>query len=361
AQAFAKFRGAFREEQAGQVAREGGRPMMRALRILGAIMLAMLGASAPALSADFQGKTITIFIGYGTGGSYYFYGQLLAHHLGKHLPGQPNIIVESSLGAGGVKMLNDAAVRMRSDGTNLFVPPDTTVVIQLLQPQGLTYDAGKFRYIGTLDQENTFWVLKRGPDASIEGMQRRDTFMGSSGKGSTGYMIPALAGPLLDLKIKPIAGYTSSQDMILAMEKGETDGTLQAWQVWKQSRPDWFKPGGFGVPVLQIGAVADPDAPPTPLLRDVVSADKKPLASLFDTIGILGRSLAAPPGTAADMVALLRKAFEDMLRDPEFIAEAKQTKLRILPRSGEDLQAAIEEALVKPSADVVRRGQELTQ
>ena len=85
------------------------------------------------------------------------------------------------------------------------------------------------------------------------------------------------------------------------------------------------------------------------------------MSGLFDTIGILGRSLAAPPGTAADMVALLRKAFEDMLRDPEFIAEAKQTKLRILPRSGEDLQAAIEEALVTPSADVVRRGQELTQ
>jgi tripartite-type tricarboxylate transporter receptor subunit TctC len=335
--------------------------MMRILRsLLVAIILGVLGVPV-AGAADFQGKTITIFIGYGTGGSYYFYGQLLAHHFGRHLPGQPNLIVESSLGAGGVKMLNDAAVRMRTDGTNLFIPPDTTVVIQLLQPQGLAYDAAKFRYIGTLDQENTFWVLRRGPDASIEGMRRRDTFMGSSGKGSTGYMIPALAGPLLDLKIKPIAGYTSSQDMILSMEKGETDGTLQAWQVWKQSRPDWFKPGGFGVPVLQIGAVADPDAPPTPLLRDVVSADKKPLASLFDTIGILGRSLAAPPGTAADMVALLRKAFEDMLRDPEFIAEAKQTKLRILPRSGEDLQAAIEEALVTPSADVVRRGQELTQ
>ena len=339
--------------------------MMRALRTKMAILLAVLAApmvGAPALAAaDFQGKTITIFIGYGTGGSYYFYGQLLAHHFGKHLPGQPNLIVESSLGAGGVKMLNDAAVRMRSDGTNLFIPPDTTVVIQLLQPQGLAYDAAKFRYIGTLDQENTFWVQRRGPDASIEGMRRRDTFMGSSGKGSTGYMIPALAGPLLDLKIKPIAGYTSSQDMILAMEKGEIDGTLQAWQVWKQSRPDWFQPGGLGVPVLQIGAVADPDAPPTPLLRDVVSADKKALASLFDTIGILGRSFAAPPATSADMVALLRKAFEEMLRDPDFLAEAKQSQLRVLPRSGEDLQAAIEEALVKPSADVVKRGRELTQ
>jgi tripartite-type tricarboxylate transporter receptor subunit TctC len=319
-------------------------------------------AGAPALAAaDFQGKTITIFIGYGTGGSYYFYAQLLAHHFGKHLPGQPNLIVESNLGAGGVRMLNDAAVRMRADGTNLFILPDTTVVIQLLQPQGLAYDAAKYRYIGTLDQQNTFWVLRRGPDASIDGMRARETFMGSSGKGSTGYMIPALAGPLLGLKIKHIAGYTSSQDMILAMEKGEIDGTLQAWQVWKQSRPDWFAPNGLGVPVLQIGAVADPDAPPTPLLRDIVSADKQPLASLFDTIGILGRSLAAPPATSAETVAMLRKAFQDTLGDGDFVAEAKQSQLRILPRSGEALQAAIEGALSKADVAVVKRARELTE
>ena len=335
--------------------------MVPALRILGIMMLALICASAPGLAADFQGKTITIFIGYGTGGSYYFYAQLLAHHFGKHLPGQPNLIVESSLGAGGVKMLNDAAVRMRGDGTNLFVPPDTTVVIQLLQPQGLAYDAARFRYIGTLDQENTFWVLRRGPQASLQGMQARETFMGSSGKGSTGYMIPALAGPLLDLKIKHIAGYTSSQDMILAMEKGEIDGTLQAWQVWKQSRPSWFEPGGLGVPVLQIGAAADPDAPPTPLLRDVVTPDKRPLASLFDTIGILGRSFAAPPSVPADTLALLRQAFDAMLADADFRAEAQHSQLRILPRSGEALQSAIEAALVKPDAAVIERGRELTQ
>jgi tripartite-type tricarboxylate transporter receptor subunit TctC len=340
-------------------------PIMRALAKLVAIMPALLGiaaADAPvAAASDFQGKTIVVAIGYGTGGSYYFYAQLLAHHLGRHLSGRPTLVVESNLGAGGVRMLNDAAVRMRADGTNLFIPPDTTVVIQLLQPQGLAYDAAKFRYIGTLDQENTVWVLRRSPDASIDGMRRRDTFMGSSGKGSTGYMIPALAGPLLDLKIKPVAGYNSSQDMILAMEKGEVDGTLQAWQVWKQSRPDWFQPNGFGVPVLQIGAVADPDAPATPLLRDLVTPDKKPLASLFDTIGILGRSLAAPPATSAETLASLRKAFQETLVDADFLAEAKQSRLRILPRSGEELQAMIEASLTKVDEAVVKRGRELTE
>ncbi len=115
-------------------------------------------------------------------------------------------------------MLNEAAVRMTTDGTNLFLPPDTMVVTQLLQPEGLAYDARKFHYVGTVDQQNTFWVLRRGPKATLEGMRANEVFMGSSGKGSTGYMIPALAGPLLGLKIKQVDGYDSSREMILAMD-----------------------------------------------------------------------------------------------------------------------------------------------
>jgi len=319
------------------------------------------GGQVAHADANFQGKTITIFIGYGVGGSYDLYAQLFAHHLGRFLPGQPAIIVQSSPGAGGVCMLNEAAVKMRTDGTNLFIPPDTMVVTQLLQPAGLAYDARKFRYIGTADQQNTFWVVRRGPRASIEGMRVGETFMGSSGKASTGYMIPALAAPLLGLKIKHVGGYNSSREIILAMDKGEIDGTVQAWQVWKQSRPSWFEPGGFAVPVIQVGAVSDPDAPNTPLLRDLVAPGDKPLAGLFDTIGVLGRSLAAPPGVSAADLAALRDAFKTMSTDPEFFEEAKQSHLRLLPKSGETLEAAIADAFVGSSPEVVRRAQALTQ
>jgi hypothetical protein len=192
-------------------------------------------------------------------------------------------------------------------------------------------------------------------------MRSVDTFMGSSGKGSTGYMIPALAGPLLRLKIKPVGGYEASREMILAMDKGEIDGTLQAWQVWKQSRPAWFEPGGFAVPVIQVGAIADPDAPATPLLRDLVKPQDRPLVALFDTIGLIGRSLATPSGTPDEVVATLRGAFQAMLRDSDYIAEAEKSQLRMLPRSGEELEAAILDAFASSSSDVVRRARELTQ
>ena len=235
------------------------------------------------------------------------------------------------------------------------------VVTQLLQPEGLAYDARKFNYIGTVDQQNTFWVLRRSPKASLEGMRADVVFMGSSGKGSTGYMIPALAGPLLGLKIKQVDGYDSSREMILAMERGEIDGTLQAWSVWEQSRPQWFTPDGLATPLIQVGASADPDAPATPLLRDLVTPADRPLASLFDTIGVIGRSLAAPPGTPPAVVELMRESFVAMLKDPEYLAEAKQSKLRILPRTGKQLQDAMQAAFDTSSPEVIQRAKTLMQ
>jgi tripartite-type tricarboxylate transporter receptor subunit TctC len=309
----------------------------------------------------FAGKTITIFIGYGVGGSYYDYAQLFSRHLGQHLPGRPSIIVQSEPGAGGVRMLNDAAVAMRKDGTELFIPPDTTVVTQLLQPNGLAYDASKFRYIGTADQENTFWVVRRGPKASIDGMRKYLTFMGGSGKASTGYMIPALAAPLLGLKIKQVEGYETSRDQILAIEKGEIDGTLQAWQVWKMTRPAWFEPGGFGVPVMQIGVSPDPQAPPTPLLRDLVRPRDRALASLFDTIGVIGRGLAAPPGTPDDTVKTLRAAFRSMLVDPGYVADSNGVNLRVLPGTGEKAESAVIAVVNKTDPAVLAKARALTQ
>lgn len=326
-----------------------------------AAFLALLSGGGAQAQTDYKGKTIAISIGYGVGGSYYFHAQLFSRHLGRHLTGNPAIIVQSKPGAGGVRMLNEAAMRMTKDGTNLFLPPDTMVVTQLLQPEGLAYDARKFHYIGTVDQQNTFWVMRSGPKASVEGMRADAVFMGSSGKGSTGYMIPALAGPLLGLKIKQVDGYDSSREMILAMDKGEIDGTLQAWSVWEQARPHWFTPEGAAKPVIQVGASADPDAPATPLLRDLVRPPDKPLASLFDTIGVIGRSLAAPPGTPPEVVAQMRQAFAAMLKDPEYVAESKQSKLRILPRTGEQLREAIQSAFDSSSPEVIKRAKALMQ
>src|SRR5262249_41103027 len=139
--------------------------------------------------------------------TYYQYAQLFSRHIGRFLPGRPGAIVQAMPGAGGVRMLNEAAVRMRADGTTIFMPPDTMVTTQLLEISGISYDARKFHAIGTADQQNMFWVIRRPAGTSIADMKVRETFMGNSGKGSTGHMIPAIAKPLLGLNVKLIGGY----------------------------------------------------------------------------------------------------------------------------------------------------------
>jgi tripartite-type tricarboxylate transporter receptor subunit TctC len=314
-----------------------------------------IAASFAQTAVDYKGKQITIVIGYGVGGTYSQYAQLFSHHIGRFLPGAPNVIVQSMPGAGGVRMLNEAAVRMRADGTMIFVPPDTMVTSQLLETSGV-YDARKFHYIGTADQQNTFWAIRRPAGTTIDDMKARDIFMGNSGKGSTGYMIPAIAKPLLGLKVKVIGGYEGSRDTILAMEKGEIDGTVQAWQAWLQARPTWFAGAdSYGVPLLQVGVTPDPDAPGVPLLSALVAKEDRAIVGLFDTIGLIGRGLAAPPGTPPEYVAALRKAFDSMLADGEYRAESRKTQLRVLPKGGEELQKAITAAIDNADPTTIER------
>jgi hypothetical protein len=200
-------------------------------------------------------------------------------------------------------------------------------------------------------------VIRRPAGAAIADLRgAREVFMGHSGKGSTGYMIPAIAKPLLGLKVKVIGGYEGSRDTILAMEKGEIDGTVQAWQAWLQARPGWFTGGNsYGVPLLQVGVSPDPDAPGVPLLRDLVAKEDQQIVALFDTIGLIGRGLAAPPGTPADYVAELRKAFDAMMRDRDYRAEAQKTGLRVLPKSGAELQRAITAAIDSVDQTTIER------
>jgi tripartite-type tricarboxylate transporter receptor subunit TctC len=268
--------------------------------------------------------------------------------------------VQTMPGAGGVKMLNEATVRASADDTMIFIPPDTMVTTQLLDPSGNLYDARKFHYIGTADQQNVFWVVRKDTVRSVADMKVREVFMGNSGKGSTGYSIPAVAKQLLGLKVKLIGGYEGSRDTILAMEKGEIDGTLQAWQAWQQARPMWFEGSDpYGVPLLQVGVTADPDGPKVPLLSDLVSGGDKSVAGLFDTIGLIGRSLAAPPATPPDYVAALRKAFTTMAADQAFRLDAERIKLRVAPKAGEVLQAAIARAIGQADASSIAQAREI--
>jgi len=335
-------------------------PLGRAL--LMATVLLLSGAQSSQASVDYKGKQLVIVIGYGVGGTYYQYAQLFSRHLSKHLPDRPSIIVQSIPGAGGVRMLNDAANRMRSDGTMLFMPPDTMVVTQLLEQSGILYDARKFHYIGTADQQNTIWVVRKGVAESIQDLKSKEVFIGNSGKGSTSLTIPSVVKGLLDLKVRLISGFEGSRDTIHAIERKEIDGAVFAWQVWKQAVPRWFvKEREFAIPILQVGVKPDPAAPSVPMLRALVADDDLPIVDLFATIGVIGRGLAFPPGVPPDYVGVLREGFTTMLKDPEFLAEAGKMQLRVLPETGDDVARAIAETINNVSAMAIDKARSLIQ
>lgn len=311
-------------------------------------------------TSPFPNNRIAISIGFGVGGTYYQYAQLFSRHLGKFLPGEPTIIVQSVPGAGGVRVLNEAATRMPPDGSNLFVPPDTMLVSQFLEQSGINFDAGRFAYLGTADQQNTFLATRRSAASTIEDLKNRPTFMGSSGSGSTGYLIPAFAGPLLGLKTKVVGGFKGSADIILAMERGELDGSAQGWQVWTQARANWFKgPNSFAAPIFQTGVTPDPDAPDVPFLSKLVKPEDANLVALLDTMGLIGRSLAMPPNTRPEIVAMFRSAFQRMVNDGAYRSDAAKVHLRSIPKTGEQLDNGIRRALAEADSSVIARARDL--
>ncbi len=312
-------------------------------------------ASAQKLGDFYKGKQITIAIGYGFGGTYGKYSRLFSQYLRKHIPGNPNIIVQSMPGAGGIKMANYAGKVMPRQGYHLLVPPDTVVVSQLLRPKRVKYDARKFTWLGSSNQTNTIFVLRK--DAGIkkwQDLRTKQVISGHTGPGSTAFLIPRMMKMMLGAKIKQIGGYKGSRNTVLAMEQNEHQGTGFNWLAWNSIVPHWFEKGReFALPIMQTGVKRDPALPNVPMLRDVAPAKYKPIIEFMATLGIIGRGLALPPGTPRKLVEPLRAAFKKMATDASYIANAKKRRLRVMFTSGADVQKFVNNAVNKADPKIV--------
>jgi tripartite-type tricarboxylate transporter receptor subunit TctC len=328
---------------------------MRPRFLLGLLIALWLPGAAGA--ADYRGKTVNLYIGYGFGGTYGAYARLFADYLRSHIPGEPTVIVQSMPGAGGIRLLNFAANAMPADGTHIFVPPDTVVISQLLQYEGAKYDARKFHYIGGSEQTNMVWVVRADTGGrTIADLKTIEIASGHSGPGSTAFMIPALAKGLLGLKVKLIAGYEGSNKVILAIEQGELHAAALNWLAWEVAVPQWFdKAKPFAIPVLQVGLSPDPAIPEVPMLSTMAAKEDLPLINFIATHGIIGRSLAAPPGTPRENVVMLRESFAAMLSDTAYLQDAAKRRLRVIPSTGEALQDAVKSAIDNADGPVLAK------
>lgn len=332
--------------------------------VLAAAALAIAAGSASAQM--YAGKTIRIIIPYGPGGTYDKYGQTFSDHLAKHIPGNPTVIVQHMPGAGGGKAMNWFAKAAPKDDAHLIVPLDNSVVNQLMRPEKARYDAQQLNWIGSSNQTNMVMVSRTDIGVnSWEDMKKAQMICSTSGKNSTGYIVPKLASSLLGFKIKMVTGYKGSSRSILAVEQGETNCASFNWLAWSSKVPQWFKPDKdgkvFAKAVLQVGIFRDPDLPASvPMLGDLVK-DKmdKAVVNFIAVAGILGRGLALHPGASKDAVKTLQMAYDKMNGDQTFASDLQRRKLRLMAASGADIQKAVQQAIKDASPEVVARARKL--
>ena len=325
-----------------------------------ALGFAIAAGSAPVAStaqaqAMYEGKTITILIGYGFGGTYGKYARLMSKHLPKFIDGKPNIIVQSMPGAGGLKAVNYAYNVLPKQGYHFIEPADSIVISQLMRPKKIKYNAPEFTWLGGTNQTNSIFVLRTNTGIKHwTDMRTKQAIAGHTGPGSTSFLLPRLMVKALGLKIKQIGGYKGSRKTILAMEQGEHDGTGFNWLAWSSIVPHWFEKGKeFAVPLMQLGHFVDPDLPNVPMMINVVDDKYKAMIAFMATHGLVGRSLALPPGVPKKLVNPLRTAFDKMVNDPAYKAESKKRGLRVISSTGKQIQKVVNDGIKNADPKVV--------
>jgi hypothetical protein len=308
------------------------------------LALTALLAPAQARAQDFyKGKTITIICGYGVGGGYDVYARLLARHLPNHVPGTPTAIVQNMPGAGGMRAANTVYVTAPKDGTVIAAVNPSLLMYQLMGGPQARYETGKLAWIGSLDEPNNSIITWHTSGIrTIDDAKTREVPMPGDGPTSAMTIYPTVSNALLGTRFKVIDGYSGSAAGDLAMERGEVDGRSGANLTSLFSRHgDWIRDGKINI-LLQIGARRDALLPQVPLLQEfLVSERDRQIAAVASLPTTVGPGYWMAPGVPEESLRVLRKAFEAMVTDPAFLAEAKQMKLEVRAKTGAEVQAAV--------------------
>ena len=306
---------------------------MRAFTVfaVAAVVLTATASTTNAQSvADFyRGKTITYNLAVPDGASWGLYARTFIEHLRKHVPGNPNIILQVMPGGGGVAAGNHIFNVAVKDGTVIGTPLSTAMVFAATDPKEVMYDPRKYSWIGSMAVvQDVITVWHTAPAKTLDEAKRIELIMGATGKGSNSFQDIALANNLLGTKFKPVRGYKGGAEINIAIERGEVHGRSTTWESWPGSHPDWMRDKKL-IHLVQLGPrklaeIGDE----VPLFRDLV-AEGEP-RQIVDFVGVslaMGRAVYAPPGIPKDRLEALRAAFVATMKDPAYIAQARKLML----------------------------------
>jgi tripartite-type tricarboxylate transporter receptor subunit TctC len=307
-----------------------------------AVTFAVSGPAAAQTVAPYRGETINSNIGYPAGGAPDLYFRVLSRHFGHHIPGNPLIIIKNMPGAGTLRAANYIYNVAAKDGTELANFASSATMEPLMGNDQAKFDAAKFSWIGSMNQEINFCGIWQKPDAPtsfVEVLARETIFATAGGLTSFGYQHPLIFKNVLGAKVKLVSGYTGLPQAYIAMQQGEAEGLCGLVRTHIRSLwPNDVKEGRFKL-VVQLGPKTTDELGPIPSIFEFAKTeeDRKVFEFHFNT-KLLGRPLAGPPGIPAERLAILRTGFEDTMKDAEFLAEAQKSNLDIDPATHQQVE-----------------------
>ena len=327
------------------------------LRISAGVLGAALSLVASPLQAQpvepFTSKNVQLLIGFGTGGGYDMWGRLVARHIGRNLPGKPNVVAQNMPGAGSFVAASHIYNAAPKDGTVFGIIARDAALGPLTGAPGARYDATKFSWLGTPAKETNVCIAYNTKNVkTAEDLFTSELILGDTGPGTGTRQFPRALSQVLGMKFRNVSGFPSSADVFLAMERGEVDGFCESLDSIKSRRPDWIPQKKVAV-LFQGGVEKNPELKDVPLIVDLAKTDeqRRILEFLYSGQGI-GRPFVAPPNMPPERLKILRDAFAATMKDPAFVADVKASKFELDPEDGEHLQSLIEKIYATPKSIV---------
>ncbi len=308
--------------------------------------------SARAQAPFYEGKTVTIVVSYAPGGGYDFYSRLLSRHLGNHIPGKPNVIVQNMPGAAGIVATNHVYAAAPKDGTVIAAVDQNIPMFQLLGGEGVRFDVAKFNWLGNIASANG--LVMAWHDSGIKTLddaKAKAVPIGTTGTNDDAYVYAKVLNATLGTKFTIVSGYNGTSAVNMAIERGEVSAMGRATYFgFLAQKPDWLRDRKVTL-LVQLGFARQPELPEVPLLIDLMPDDEaRRIAALVTLPTAIGYSHWLAPEAPADRVRLLRAAYDATVKDPAFLADAEKQNLQVRPKTSTEIEALISRATATPEA-----------
>jgi tripartite-type tricarboxylate transporter receptor subunit TctC len=321
------------------------------------LLAGAISGMAQSVEEFYKGRPVNLIVGFNPGGGYDVYARIMARYLPKHIPGTPNIIVKHMPGAGSLIAANHLYNVAPRDGSELGMIAPSTAGEPIFGLQRAKFDGRRFSWIGSAYNDLQACVAWHGSQfRTMKDLFEKEMLVGAS--GSSNLQFPLAMNMVLGTKMKPVRGYKGSSGILLALERGEVQGFCgTVYSILSSTRPDWIPDKKVRI-LVNIAANRPAQTGDIPFIMDYAKTDEdRHVLALIFGWNIVGRSLLGPPGLPDDRKAALRTAFNATMKDPAFLAEAKQQRVDISPVAASEIDEFMERAYKTPSKIVARAAQ----